>query len=174
MGRRVAQTPDEPHCFRQILHLSRRRIDGCLEHDPPNEGNELLHMRRELGVIFRVLLGEPCDLLDHARFVRPENEAFAALERLERRRHRDHLDSVLEEFEIHHDLGLQHAHPIGSDGDLEPRPDLTRDGGTADERLALDDDDLLSRLGQIAGAYKTVVPRADYGRVIRLHGDLPR
>ena len=127
-------------------------------------------MRQIEGILRRVRLAELAELRGGLLRIVPEQDMPAIGKGLEQRRGLDDLKTVLEQFQIQHDLGLQQGEIVGGDRGAEARPDLLGGAGAADDVTALDDADLQPLFGEIGAADQAVMPGAhDDGVIVGNH-----
>ena len=116
-----------------------------------------------VGVVRRV----PPDLLEVLAVVVAEQQVVAVAGRVERRRHHQRHEAVLDEVELVDDLGPQQAQRVGERGEREARHQLLGDRGAADEVALLEHQRAQPGLGEVAGVDQSVVAAADHDRVVR-------
>ena len=121
-----------------------------------------------VGVVRRV----PPDLLDVLAVVVAEQQVVAVTGRVERRRHHQRQEPVLDQVELVDDLRPEQAQRVGERRELEPGHQLLGDRRAADEVALLEDQGAQPRLGEVAGVDQAVVAAADDDRVVRRAGQL--
>ncbi len=116
-----------------------------------------------VGVVRRV----PPDLLDVLRVVVAEQQVVAVPGRVERRRHHQRQEPVLDEVELVDDLRPQQAQRVGEGRETEARDQLLGDRGAADERPFCSSTSVRRpALARYAGVDQPVVAAADHDRVV--------
>ena len=76
------------------------------------------------------------------------------------------------QIEIGDDLNRKHPGQVRAGGELKAGENFFRDRDSADDRPALQDQDFLSRLGEISRSHEPIVTGADDDRVVVCHGEL--
>src|SRR5262249_45870109 len=90
----------------------------------------------------------------------------AVLLRCEVGRHQQRQEAVLHQVQLLDDLRPEQAERVGERREREARVKLLGDRRTADERTALEDQDVQTRLREVAGVREAVVTSAYDDRVV--------
>ena len=116
-----------------------------------------------VGVVPRV----PADLLDVLAVVVAEEQVVAVAGRVERRRHHQRHEAVLDQVELVDDLGAQQAERVGERREREARHELLGDRGAADQRRRSSTRVRSPAFARYAGVDQPVVAAADHDGVVR-------
>ena len=153
--------PRELEELAPALEVASRRIDRRVEQEPAHDVRGLVEPRVELRVDLAVVTRESCELRRGFPDVAAEHDVIIGTDRAEEVSRRQDRQSEIAQSKVPDDLRVQQAHDVGKSRCPETRRKFLRDGGTADQRPALEDKDFLAGLRKVSAAGEAVVAAAD-------------
>ena len=148
----------QTHDFRGVQRgrVRGRRVDDLLE-----KLRHLGHGKGEFRGGLRVLRAEAGYLTPRAMTVRPSTQGIAIRQGQEGAFQRDKFHAVFGKFQLADDVGPKQAHHIGTHREMKAGVKLLGHRRSAQHMTAFENQDALSRLGEVSGAHQSVMPAAD-------------
>jgi hypothetical protein len=150
----------------QVARTQRRGIRRHHADDRFDRLGSAGHHARVFVVGFGVARRVPVNFLAREIVIVPASQIVAVLERRDRARQRQDLQTVLRQFEIADDLRPQQTHDIREFREAIAGKDFLGHRRAADDFAPLEHDDLLARARQVRSGNQAVMARADDDRVV--------